>query len=99
MTDYSEIIRSFYRWGSGGTVNLFYRPQGTLVERACLDRPDYYNDRDEYYSSRNMYIIQWKGSPTFDSGYAAYDYEKWEVAIASFEAMAEEEFNNNCKVD
>ena len=77
--------RSFYLWGSDDSVNLFFRPKSTLVERA---------GRDDYTSREDVWIIQWGGASDYDSGYAAYGFKSRERAVAKFEAMAEDEFRN-----
>jgi hypothetical protein len=77
--------RSFYLWGSDNSVSLFFRPKGTLVERA---------GRDGYTSREDVWIIQWGGAPDYDSGYAAYGFQEKSRAVAKFKAMAEDEFRN-----
>jgi hypothetical protein len=84
--DNNNLIDSFYRWGSDGCVNLFYRPEGTLVlfemNRELLS----------WTAPQDEYIIQWGGNPGFDSGYTSDHFETLTSAREIFEEMADEEY-------
>ena len=76
-------MRRFYRHGSEGTVNLFFRPEGL----------DYFYSWEMYPASaeKSHWIIQWEGSPEFDSGYMQYTFTDEESAIKNFAEMESEE--------
>lgn len=80
--DNHYLIDSFYRWGSDGCVNLFYRPAGSLVlfemNREILN----------FSAKQSKWIIQWKGNIHLDSGYTAYYFNSLAEARESFEELA-----------
>lgn len=76
-----NIIDSYYVNGSDGRRNLFFRPAGTEV--AYYDRSRC-NERETYVAPESMYIIQWEGTPTHDSGYHASYYDNLDAAKAAF---------------
>lgn len=57
-----SIIRSEYVNGSGGSRRMFFRKEGTVVE---------HRQGDCGYISDNTIVVQWGGSPEYDSGYYA----------------------------
>ena len=59
----NSIIRSEYVQGSGGSRRMFFRKEGTVVEQRQGDCG--------YTSGDNTIVVQWDGSPEFDSGYHA----------------------------
>ena len=80
-----KISRSFYRHGSNGHVNLFYRPEGL----------DYFVavGTETYPASaeKSQWIIQWDGNPEYDSGYMQYTFTDEKSATVAFAEMEQEE--------
>ena len=71
----------FYKKGSGDNVALFARPEGT-------DYVVYTGGQNLTASAeKTLYIIQWGGSATYDSGYMQYEFEDKELAISFFNDM------------
>jgi len=63
MSCFSEnkIIRSEYVAGSGGNRRMFFRAAGTAVQHR----------QAEYVAGESAIVVQWDGTPEFDSGYHA----------------------------
>ena len=80
-------MRSFYKHGSEGRVNLFFRPEGL----------DYFYGREMYpaIAERSYWIIQWEGNPGFDSGYSKSKFADYASAIDAFGQMETEENARN----
>jgi len=76
---------TFYRHGSDGTVNLFYRPEGTnyifQVGQSMLPAS----------AEKSQWIIQWDGNPEYDSGYMQYTFTDKASAVREFAKMEQEE--------
>ena len=81
-------MNTFYRRGSEGTVNLFYRPEGTNYI--------FHGDQNMIPASaeKSQWIIQWDGNPEYDSGYMQYVFADKESAIREFAKM---EFEENAR--
>ena len=76
-------MQSFYRHGSNGRVNLFFRQEG------CR-----YKVGQELYpatAEKSHWIVQWEGSPEFDSGYVSYEFANRHGAEKLFAEMEAEE--------
>jgi hypothetical protein len=61
--------------------NLFFRPKGFLVET----KDDSYN----YRQQDHCWIIQWQGTPFFDSGYQAYSFNSKRKALKALREWGE----------
>lgn len=59
----NRFIRSDYVPGSGGHRRMFARKKGTAVEQ---------RQGDGYVAGEDEIIIQWGGTPHYDSGYHAH---------------------------
>jgi hypothetical protein len=59
----NRIIRTEYVHGSGGHRSMFFRKEGTDVVQRRGDCG--------YREGESLIIVQWDGSPEFDSGYHA----------------------------
>jgi hypothetical protein len=80
-------MQSFYRHGSNGRVNLFFRQEGFRYKVAC---------EQQLYpaiAEKSYWIVQWEGSPEFDSGYASYEFATRLSAEKLFDEMMEGEEN------
>lgn len=68
MTCFREnrIIRREYIPGSEGYLNVFFRKAGTAVEQR--------NGDCGYTEGEDCIVIQWEGTPTYDSGYSEGKY-------------------------
>jgi len=78
-------MKSFYKHGSNGKVNLFFRQEGFRYKVAC---------EQQLYpaiAEKSHWIIQWDGSPEFDSGYASYEFAGRLSAEKLFAEMEAEE--------
>jgi len=71
----------FYKQGSHANVVLFHRPEGTdyVVNAGGQNFPA--------SAEKDLYIIQWGGSATYDSGYMQYAFEDKKLAISFFKDM------------
>jgi hypothetical protein len=69
----NKIIESKYVKGSGWFY-LFSRKEGTVYQA------DRYDGTDVQHADR--YIIQFEGTPDFDSGYDAAEFETLDEALA-----------------
>ena len=79
--DKNCIIRSDYVRGTGGFRRMFVRLKGTSVSQSK------YSDGG-YKAGESSIIIQWEGSPTYDSGYHAQHFPATlEGLKAAHEAM------------
>lgn len=78
-----SFLSTFYKHGSNGRVNLFFRPKGFA----------YFYGRHLYsaMAEKSHWIVQWEGSPEFDSGYASYEFADRLSAEKLFEEMEAEE--------
>ena len=79
------MTSKFYRSGSEGTVNLFFRPEGMdyTFHGDCGMHPA--------SAEKSQWVIQWDGSPEYDSGYMAYQYADEAAARVAFSEMEAEE--------
>lgn len=82
-------MRSFYKHGSNGRVNLFFRPKGL----------DYIFHGDcrmiSLRAMESQWIIQWDGEPEYDSGYSESRFTDYASAIDAFGQMETEENARN----
>jgi len=66
----NRVVRSEYVRGSDGNNNMFFRKAGTaVVQQSVFARPS-----REYVEEADTIIIQWGGTPDFDSGYNSYRF-------------------------
>jgi len=74
-------MRRFYKHGSDGTINLFFRPKGL----------DYFFGREMYpaLAEESHWIIQWDGNPEYDSGYSESRFADYASAIEVFNVLEE----------
>jgi len=75
----NKIIKSEYKQGSGWFY-LFYRKENTVFQSTRYDGTD--------VQHANRYIIQFEGTPNFDSGYDAAEFETLEEALDAWLDMA-----------
>lgn len=82
MDELDQVLASWYLRGSNGSVNLFFRGKGTLVETNMkmsvsnlsgedLDEFEYY----EWEAEEDSFIVQWEGYPSFDSGCHVHSFK------------------------
>lgn len=79
MDDKAEtgyIIREHYIDGTDGTLRLFFRPEGAKYHLEGFG---------EMVQREPAYIVQFGGSPTYDSGYAQYHFETEDEAQRKFD--------------
>jgi hypothetical protein len=77
----NKILGSFYRRGSNGSVYLYFREKGTLVETDIADT---------WRAEKDSYVVQWEGMPHYDSGYAFHGFDTFGEAYQEFERQREE---------
>jgi len=84
-------MSSFYKHGSDGTMNLFFRPKSL----------DYFVGRDmsPALAEKSYWIIQWEGNPNWDSGYSEWKFADYASAIETFEGMEQEEYPIRHRMD
>lgn len=75
------LLDQIYIHGSCGWKNLFFRPAGTTY----YSKPYGYDVEAE----ESLYIIQWEGSPEYDSGYPSDVFSNLEEAAKAFNKIAE----------
>ena len=93
----NKILGSFYRRGSNGSVYLYFREKGTLVETNMAESVGRLTGEDvsefEYHTWRaekDSYVVQWEGMPHYDSGYASHGFDTFGEAYQEFEKQREE---------
>ena len=74
---------TFYKHGSNGRVNLFFRPKNFRYLYGQYSYPA--------IAEKSHWIVQWEGSPEFDSGYASYEFADRVSAEKLFAEMEAEE--------
>jgi hypothetical protein len=91
------MIDSFYLCGSDGRVNLFFRAKGTVVETDMKQSVEIIAGEDvgefEYYewkAEKSSYVVQWEGSPHYDSGYFFFGFDTFGEAYQEFERQRKE---------
>ena len=66
----NATIRSERERGSDGFNRMFFRKAGTAVEQPSV----FAQPPREYVAAKDTIVIQWEGTPEFDSGYNAYHF-------------------------
>lgn len=69
-----SILELKYVDGSGGCRNMFYRAANTIV----------HNSHGQWLQEKEVYVVQWEGSPKWSSGYAAHEFASREEAEKFF---------------
>lgn len=77
MAANDEILLSSYLDGSEGRINMFFRPAGTEYTLRGVEW--------EQVQADDAYIVQWEGSPLYDSGYSASEFPTYEAAVEEFD--------------
>ena len=75
----SHIISSRYLWGSDGNENFFFRPKGEIFIYQMGDEELMYTQQNDEY------IIQWGGTPEYDSGYDSTTFETFAEGLKVWE--------------
>ena len=79
MNKESHIISSRYLWGSDGNETFFFRPKGEIFIYQMGDEEIMQTQLDDEY------IIQWGGSPLYDSGYDCETFETFAEGLKVWE--------------
>ena len=78
----NRVIRSEYVNGSGGYRRMFVRLSGTRVERRQAECG--------YVEGEDAIVIQWDGSPGYDSGYHARYFPATMAGLKAAHALMNE---------
>ncbi len=78
----NQVVRSDYVQGSGGHRRMFFRAAGTTVEQRAGDCG--------YTAGESSIIVQWDGSPEFDSGYMARHFSPTMAGLKAAHAAMNE---------
>lgn len=76
----AHMISRRYLWGSDGDLNFFFRPKGEIFIYQMGDEELMYTQQDDEY------IIQWGGSPLYDSGYNCETFETFAEGLKVWES-------------
>ena len=78
----NRVIRSEYVKGSEGYRRMFVRLSGTAVAHSQIQHG--------YVADDDAIIIQWDGTPSYDSGYHGYHFPATRAGLKAAHALMNE---------